>query len=77
MHVFDDAGGGIFTTLEHGDMAKNPQFTSAVDRFFTLAAAENRDLKAMVAGFGATPGNSQAGIEVHIHTPFDVSMYRS
>ena len=77
VHVFDDAGGGIFTTLEHGDMAKNPQFTSAVDRFFTLAAAENRDLKAMVAGFGATPGNPQAGIEVHIHTPFDVSMYRS
>ncbi len=36
--VFDDAGGGIFTTLEHGDIARQKQFTAAVDRFFTVAA---------------------------------------
>ena len=64
VEVFDDAGGGIFTTLEHGDMARQEQFTAAVDRFFTVAAAPNTDLARMAAGFGA-----ESGIEVRIHTP--------
>ena len=62
--VFDDAGGGIFTTLEHGDMARQEQFTAAVDRFFTVVAAPNTDLARMAAGFG-----TESGIEVRIHTP--------
>ena len=64
IEVFDDAGGGIFTTLEHGDMARQAQFTAAVDRFFTVAAAPNTDLARMAAGFG-----TESGIEVRIHTP--------
>lgn len=64
VEVFDDAGGGIFTTLEHGDMARQAQFTAAVDRFFTVAAAPNTDLARMAAGFG-----TESGIEVRIHTP--------
>ena len=64
VEVFDDAGGGIFTTLEHGDMARQEQFTAAVDRFFTVAAAPNTDLARMAAGFG-----TESGIEVRIHTP--------
>ena len=31
--VYDDAGGGIFTALEHGALAQNPQFARAVERF--------------------------------------------
>ena len=64
VEVFDDAGGGIFTTLEHGDMARQAQFSAAVDRFFTVAAAPNTDLARMAAGFG-----TESGIEVRIHTP--------
>ncbi len=64
VEVFDDAGGGIFTTLEHGDMARQPQFSAAVDRFFTVAAAPNTNLARMAAGFG-----TESGIEVRIHTP--------
>ena len=64
VEVFDDVGGGIFTTLEHGDIARQKQFTAAVDRFFTVAAAPNTDLARMAAGFG-----TESGIEVCIHTP--------
>ena len=64
VEVFDDAGGGIFTTLEHGDMARQEQFTAAVDRFFTVVAAPNTDLARMAAGFG-----TESGVEVRIHTP--------
>ena len=64
VEVFDDAGGGIFTTLEHGDMARQKQFTAAVDRFFTVTAAPNTNLARMAAGFG-----TESGIEVRIHTP--------
>ena len=64
VEVFDDAGGGIFTTLEHGDIARQKQFTAAVDRFFTVAAAPNTNLARMAAGFG-----TESGIEVCIHTP--------
>ena len=64
VEVFDDAGGGIFTTLEHGDIARQKQFTAAVDRFFTVPAAPNTDLARMAAGFG-----TESGVEVRIHTP--------
>ena len=64
IEVFDDAGGGIFTTLEHGELARDEQFAAAVSRFFTVAAAPNTNLARMAAGFGA-----ESGIEVRIHTP--------
>ena len=65
--VYDDAGGGIFTALEHGTLAQNPQFTRAIERFFTVQAAPNTDLERMAAGFG-----KESGIRVRIHRPNDI-----
>ena len=65
--VYDDAGGGIFTALEHGALAQNPQFARAVERFFTVQAAPNTDLERMAAGFG-----EESGIRVRIHRPNDI-----
>ena len=64
VHVFDDSGGSIFSTLEHGELARQEQFTRTVDRFFTVRAAENTDLEAMAAGFGTA-----SGVRVSIHRP--------
>lgn len=64
VHVFDDSGGSIFSTLEHGELARQEQFARTVDRFFTVRAAENTDLEAMAAGFGTT-----SGVHVSIHRP--------
>lgn len=65
--VYDDSGGGIFTALEHGTLAQNPQFTHAIERFFTVQAAPNTDLERMAAGFG-----EESGIRVRIHRPNDI-----
>ena len=65
--VYDDAGGGIFTALEHGTLAQNPQFTRAIERFFKVQAAPNTDLERMAAGFG-----EESGIRVRIHRPNDI-----
>ena len=65
--VYDDAGGGIFTALEHGALAQNPQFARAVERFFTVQAAPNTDLERMAAGF-----SEESGIRVRIHRPNDI-----
>ena len=64
VHVFDDSGGSIFSTLEHGELARQEQFARSVDRFFTVRAAENTDLEAMAAGFGTA-----SGVRVSIHRP--------
>ena len=64
VHVFDDSGGSIFSTLEHGELARQEQFTRTVDRFFTVRTAENTNLEAMAAGFGTA-----SGVRVSIHRP--------
>ena len=64
VHVFDDSGGSIFSTLEHGELARQEQFARTVDRFFTVRAAENTNLEAMAAGFGTA-----SGVRVSIHRP--------
>ena len=64
VHVFDDSGGSIFSTLEHGELARQEQFARTVDRFFTVRAAENTDLEAMAAGFGTA-----SGVRMSIHSP--------
>ena len=56
VHVFDDSGGSIFSTLEHGELARQEQFTRTVDRFFTVRAAENTNLEAMAPGSAPPPG---------------------
>mgnify|MGYP000997629074 FL=1 len=64
VHVFDDSGGSIFSTLEHGELARQEQFARTVDRFFTVRAAENTELEAMAAGFGTA-----SGVRVSVHRP--------
>ncbi|MDO4898227.1 MAG: 2-succinyl-5-enolpyruvyl-6-hydroxy-3-cyclohexene-1-carboxylic-acid synthase [Rothia sp. (in: high G+C Gram-positive bacteria)] len=48
--VFDDRGGGIFATLEHGQLGKTEQFGHTVQRFFTTPHTAN--LEALAAAWG-------------------------
>lgn len=48
--VYDDRGGGIFSSLEHGTLAKDPQFTASVERFFTTP--HGADLEALARAWG-------------------------
>nr|WP_270239311.1 2-succinyl-5-enolpyruvyl-6-hydroxy-3-cyclohexene-1-carboxylic-acid synthase [Rothia kristinae] len=48
--VFNDDGGGIFTTLEHGQVAEDRGWSDAVERFFSTP--HGADLEQLVRGFG-------------------------
>lgn len=48
--VYDDRGGGIFSTLEHGQLGQSEQFGHTVNRFFTTPHAA--DLEALAAVWG-------------------------
>ncbi|WP_254301543.1 2-succinyl-5-enolpyruvyl-6-hydroxy-3-cyclohexene-1-carboxylic-acid synthase [Rothia kristinae] len=48
--VFNDDGGGIFTTLEHGQVAEDRGWSDAVERFFSTP--HGADLEHLVRGFG-------------------------
>lgn len=48
--VFNDDGGGIFTTLEHGQVAEDQGWADAVERFFSTP--HGADLEQLVRGFG-------------------------
>lgn len=48
--VFNDDGGGIFTTLEHGQVAEDQGWADAVERFFSTP--HGGDLEHLVRGFG-------------------------
>ncbi|QRZ62006.1 2-succinyl-5-enolpyruvyl-6-hydroxy-3-cyclohexene-1-carboxylic-acid synthase [Rothia sp. ZJ932] len=56
--VFNDHGGGIFSTLEHGALAQKPQFTRAVERYFTTPV--DVDLKQLARAYRSS------GIEVTV-----------
>ncbi|QNV40939.1 2-succinyl-5-enolpyruvyl-6-hydroxy-3-cyclohexene-1-carboxylic-acid synthase [Rothia amarae] len=58
--VLDDNGGGIFATLEHGQLGKHPDFSATVERFFTTPHAVN--LQDVAHAFG-----EHNGITVNIH----------
>jgi 2-succinyl-5-enolpyruvyl-6-hydroxy-3-cyclohexene-1-carboxylate synthase len=48
--VLNDAGGGIFSVLEHGRLAEAPNYAAAVERFFGTPHAV--DLGALAAAYG-------------------------
>jgi 2-succinyl-5-enolpyruvyl-6-hydroxy-3-cyclohexene-1-carboxylate synthase len=48
--VLNDAGGGIFSVLEHGRLAGSPNYAAAVERFFGTPHAV--DLRALAAAYG-------------------------
>lgn len=57
--VLHDNGGGIFATLEHGELGKNAEFEKTVNRFFTTP--HSVELEELAAAYRAQ------GIEVRIH----------
>lgn len=59
--VYDDRGGGIFATLEHGHLAGTEQFGAAVTRFFTTPHTAH--LEALAQAWGDN------GITVRVVTP--------
>ena len=65
--VYDDAGGGIFTALEHGTLAQNPQFTPRHRAVLHGSGGTEYGLERMAAGFG-----KESGIRVRIHRPNDI-----
>ena len=48
--VLNDAGGGIFSVLEHGKLAQAPNYASAVERFF--GTPHTVQLAALAAAYG-------------------------
>ena len=48
--VLNDAGGGIFTTLEHGELGEREEYRDVVERFF--GTPHRADLAALAAGYG-------------------------
>lgn len=59
--VYDDRGGGIFSTLEHGTLATTEQFGRAVHRFFTTP--HTADIPALAVAWG------ENGYTVRVVTP--------
>lgn len=59
--VYDDRGGGIFSTLEHGSLAADPRYTGTVQRFFTTP--HTADMEALAHAWGSN------GFQVQVFTP--------
>lgn len=60
--VVNDSGGGIFQTLEHGDLGRDPRYTATVERFFgtphTVGIAE------LCAAYGVQYVSADTAIEL-------------
>ncbi|WP_145003100.1 2-succinyl-5-enolpyruvyl-6-hydroxy-3-cyclohexene-1-carboxylic-acid synthase [Kocuria marina] len=60
--VVNDSGGGIFQTLEHGDLGRDPRYTATVERFFgtshTVGIAE------LCAAYGVQYVRADTAIEL-------------
>lgn len=59
--VYDDRGGGIFSRLEHGDLAADSRYTATVQRFFTTP--HTADLQKLASSWGLN------GFQVRVVTP--------
>lgn len=59
--VYDDRGGGIFSTLEHGALAADSRYTATVQRFFTTP--HSADLPALAGAWGDN------GVSIRVVTP--------
>ena len=60
--MVNDSGGGIFQTLEHGDLGRDPRYTATVERFFgtphTVGIAE------LCAAYGVQYVSADTAIEL-------------
>ncbi len=68
--VLNDSGGGIFTTLEHGELGERAEYRDVVERFF--GTPHRADLAALAAGYGvrhqtaATAGELEAALQAPV-----------
>ena len=67
--VLNDAGGGIFSVLEHGRLAQAPDYASAVERFF--GTPHTVQLAALAAAYGweHTLVNTAAELDAALAAP--------
>ena len=67
--VLNDAGGGIFSVLEHGRLAQAPNYASAVERFF--GTPHTVQLAALAAAYGweHTLVNTAAELDAALAAP--------
>ncbi|UYB35581.1 2-succinyl-5-enolpyruvyl-6-hydroxy-3-cyclohexene-1-carboxylic-acid synthase [Arthrobacter koreensis] len=69
--VLNDSGGGIFTTLEHGELGEREEYRDVVERFF--GTPHQADLGALAAGYGVrhlrvgTAGELEAALQEPVH----------
>lgn len=62
--VYDDRGGGIFATLEHGALAADPELGPLIERFFTTP--HSAQLEQLASGWG------ENGYRVQVFRPQDL-----
>lgn len=60
--VLNDAGGGIFTTLEHGELGEQEEYRDVVERFF--GTPHRADLAALAAGYGVRHQSAETAREL-------------
>ncbi|MCC3281316.1 MULTISPECIES: 2-succinyl-5-enolpyruvyl-6-hydroxy-3-cyclohexene-1-carboxylic-acid synthase [Arthrobacter] len=69
--ILNDAGGGIFTTLEHGELGESDQYRGVVERFF--GTPHQADIPALCAGYGVrhqlarTTAELTAALQAPVH----------
>lgn len=68
--VLNDAGGGIFSVLEHGRLAENTNYAAAVERFFGTPHTVN--LAALATAFGWRHSLVRSRVELEEELAHDV-----
>ncbi|MEO6529738.1 MAG: 2-succinyl-5-enolpyruvyl-6-hydroxy-3-cyclohexene-1-carboxylic-acid synthase [Specibacter sp.] len=69
--VLNDSGGGIFSVLEHGELAMAPDYEAAVERFFGTPHTVNLAALAAAYGFSHTLVGTAAELEAALAGPVD------
>ncbi|MHA7270811.1 2-succinyl-5-enolpyruvyl-6-hydroxy-3-cyclohexene-1-carboxylic-acid synthase [Arthrobacter sp. HLT1-20] len=69
--VLNDSGGGIFSVLEHGELAAAPDYAAAVERFFGTPHTVNIAALAAAYGFSHTLVSSAAELDAALAGPVD------
>ncbi|MDO5752957.1 2-succinyl-5-enolpyruvyl-6-hydroxy-3-cyclohexene-1-carboxylic-acid synthase [Arthrobacter sp.] len=67
--VLNDAGGGIFSVLEHGRLAQAPNYASAVERFFGTPHTVQLAALATAYGWEHTLVNTAAELDAALAAP--------
>lgn len=81
--VLNDAGGGIFFLLEHGELGEQPRYTRTVERLF--GTPQSVDISALARAYGLAHRQARTGVElehalkapVHGRSILEVSARRS